>query len=207
MSSNQKEFLFTLALIFISILIAFGLSLTNGLEPETIPEWRGIIPGQTTKREVVSILGPPDNIVVCMKWGKDLENPYDPEHGYLYRRCSFGPLTYEYEEKRAPSKAPGTHQIHFRGNTVWLVVEDMSAYSFEDRLPIDDVIFEFGLPEEEAWNRRYRRRLLYCEQGKIVGVNDIVVEDTFYIEPMTTDECLYEFRFYLTLTDPGVIME
>lgn len=201
--TNQKEFLFVLALITIAILIAFGINLTN--RPETSKGWRGIIPGQTTDREVVAMLGAPDKIVMCMKWGKDLENPYDFMAGYLYRPCSFAPLTYEYEDKRASNKARRTHHIHFRDSVVWLVIENTYAYPFEYIPRKNSLISRFGLPEQEAWDRRNRDKLLYCRQGKIIGVNSLLVEGVFYFEPMTTTECLHEFRFYLTLTPPEVI--
>ena len=77
---TKKHLLFPLAVLIIMILVISSIVLIyyQVIPRNQVPpwHWRGLIPGQTTSEQVIEILGQPDQIIHCDKWGKEAETTY-----------------------------------------------------------------------------------------------------------------------------------
>ncbi len=59
-------------LLGLTISIVANFWFKNGATPSW--SWRNIVPGETTIQEVTLLMGEPDNIVKCERWGENMIN-------------------------------------------------------------------------------------------------------------------------------------
>jgi hypothetical protein len=173
--------------------------------PDPTPSWRGITPGQSTKDEVIELLGQPDEIHPC----EDGEIQVGTMGG-MKENCGDGLLLYRYFEMvdlDSNTRITKKHQVYFQDETVTLIQELWpTRENSEDSLLIADYLDLHGLPEQVTWSSCWftrARALLYCQQGLIIH-SDLLgaAVAVFYFEPMTTSECLQVFRTSIPEVNP-----
>lgn len=184
-----------IAVIIVTIVLLWPRYKESPQNVMSVPNWRGLVPGKTTRQEVIQIMGQPNNIKGCIiqsdTWATDLA------------RCFNGHLIYEYQEQPEQGGPQDTHEIHFLSETVWFIVEDVPR---DSQMTIDRFISRYGLPEKVTWSRMpsYLNAVLFCQQGVIAHANINRVEKVFYFEPMSLDKCLKEFSNEVTTKNPYI---
>lgn len=185
-------FTFLGILLTISLVIGLPVRRSTALLSSTPPTWRGIVPGQTDKQEVIKILGQPDNIVKCEIIGEVTLRSLVG--------CIFSPLTYEYKDIIPSIPLTPTHKIRFRSEKVWVIIE---ARYGSPEISVEEFVEFHGLPEEVTWSKLSPalRATLFCDQGMIVQGGEYVAE-IYYFQPMPLKQCLGEFDNEVAITDP-----
>lgn len=172
-----------------TMIIAFG------------PSWRGIIPGRTSQQEVISIMGQPDEIVKCEI--RSDGNFFDKVVDVL--TCFSAPLTYKYREAPISDAPAVTHEIRFKANKVWVVVEDarLSADS-EGQLTLRQDVEQFGWPDQVTYSRKspYDSAILFCEHGIMLIADENKTEWIYYFVPMPIERCLTTFKNEISVNNP-----
>ncbi len=175
------------------------------------PTWQGITPAQTTRAEVLALLGEPDNTWLC-------EVVYP---GFAIRDYDKGceattdVVQYGYDNAQLPGKRYGWNEIHFNpDDTVDYILVTRWSNPHVEILSKEAFLLQYGKPEQITWSLRdsYSRGLLYCEQGLIFHAvqvrdsdsdNDIGIREAVYFAPMATDQCIEKFSNEITTTDPN----
>lgn len=194
-------------LILLYISIFFGWIYINPtIEISQItPNWKGIIPGQTTKAEVISILGEPEKIHECYaeRWIFGYGNKFS-ENIYLIDCKLSNYVTYFYPAYYI-GKLNSDHEIHFENDVVTHIAESLIGSPEDHELKTPEKVFEyFGHPEDMLWSMRDTGRyaILYCSQGVLIQTRSHSVNNILYFTPMNQNRCLSKFWFEVARSDP-----
>lgn len=146
--------------------------------------WRGIVLGQTKQKGVFQQLGKPTRVISCAEpsksWFKNIED------------CLEGLEIYEYDEFLRKGKAPATHRLYFKQNTIWLIEETGWLHPNAKNLQLENLIKRYGLPEKITWSglSHGQRVIMFCEQGFIIHANTSDVYKIFHFAPKSLEACL-----------------
>lgn len=194
---GKKQAFAILSLLLVVLVIVFiywpkGKNLNQN---STIPSWREIIPGKTTKQEVIQIMGQPDDVFKCEVRLQGLVR--------TILDCFGSHLAYRYEEKQG-NRFPAIHEIHLKSERVWYIIEDIRARSDYEQISIEDFVEQYGFPEKVTWSglSPFLNAVLFCEHGLIVHANTNRVEKVFYFEPMSLNQCLSSFSNEVATENP-----
>lgn len=174
----------------------------SGIPGIATPSWRGVVPGKTKQWDVIAIMGKPDEIHKCHLGDLTWDTPQILDR---ILPCFSPILTYEYKEVRPPRRSPATHEIRFRFATVWTVVEDVWGSAMESSPDLlTRLVGDYGPPETVTFSRRspYVRAFLFCNHGVMVHANEVYASEVFYFVPVSTRECLDEFKDDIATEDP-----
>jgi hypothetical protein len=139
------------------------------------PSWNGIIPGQTTLGQAYAILGKPDRTVLGDQYGVDIYQKRE-ELGWEYVE-----LWYEHRENAA----------------IIVGVFRAIAYPIGGKVPtLDEIVIQYGRPEEVSWSNSCRSRFLLWASEGIASVayaevdlfdwNELHIGSILLFEPMST---------------------
>jgi hypothetical protein len=193
LSLSKKYILAVFGLLFVLAIIVKFWPRGDDMTQNIAPSWRGIIPGETTKQEVIQIMGQPDDIVKCTiwldRWFTDLT------------RCFKGHLIYKYKEQHDNLSA--IHEIHFQSEKVWFIVEDVIPNSDDAQTSIEKFVELYGLPERATWSKLapHFNAVLFCQHGVIVHASGRFGK-VFYFRPMSFNKCLREFSNEVATKNP-----
>lgn len=178
------------------------------LSPTVVaPTWNGITPSQTTREEVLAILGEPDNTFLCVVlYEGSVLRRYETECEQTTEVVQYG-----YYNEQLSGKLYGWNEIHFNPNgTVDYIVETKWPDPNGAILSKEALLLQNGSPEQVVWSRRgvSVRGLLYCERGLIFhtvlggSIKTLRFTEVVYFAPMSTDQCIDKFSNEITTTYP-----
>ncbi|MEM7033389.1 MAG: hypothetical protein AAF629_27805 [Chloroflexota bacterium] len=190
--------LFVITLLLLGAIYLRAINVNHSLAPA----WRGIVPGQTTMKEVVNQLGEPQVTTTCKGQYKD-RGDFIAQLNY-YNTCLTSSRTHYFHEKLASNIAGGTHEIFYNWNTVSVIVENWFAYSRDDRMTVEDFVAKNGQPEMVTWSGRIvpTNVLLYCDKGLIIHAVKIEITHILYFPPVKLEQCLKTFKAEIALDNP-----
>lgn len=200
---RQNLLIVSMVLLFVIIIIWVGTQFLR-LPTADTPKWNGITPSQTTREEVIVILGKPDETWTCLR-------PNDEIDILRYEReCerTSDVVNYGYYQEQLPGKPHGWHEIYFNlNNTVDYVVE--TRWTEPNGESKEAFLLRHGSPERVTWSHRgvRIRGLLYCEQGLIFhvvleGDRGVGIREAVYFTPMPTNQCIDKFFNEIATTNP-----
>ncbi len=205
-SSNKRAIpILLIFLIVIITLFATGDDESIYIAKNPTPNWRGIVPGTTTKEEVLSILGFPDEVYECVSrlGKKNMSQNMD----FVTNCLRIGYDVYKYEEIATSRPAsPSTEQeIHFKDGIVLYIVEDLLVVDENNLttpgrwqvLNVEQFVDINGDPERVTWSMRspHFSALLFCDRGLMLHGNTNVVRWVYYFKPAPLKQCLEMFSY------------
>lgn len=163
------------------------------------PIWGGIIPGITSREEVIEILGEPFEVA------ERNDCPGIP-NCIRYSNLNQADLTYfVYEgEEIIPETLWMHHMIFFVNHVVWLIIEDTTLVAEDDFPIVDRYIESFGTPKNVWWStlNQAERIVLFCEFGIFLEGNQYGIGRVYYFQPMTAEDCVQQFSAFMAVEDP-----
>lgn len=170
------------------------------------PTSNGITPAQSTRADVLALLGEPDETWDCLSPRTRGESRYAVECNHPSDLVHYG---YYYEG--IPDDLFGWYEIQFNGDdTVNYVVDSRRVAGDLESMSVAEFLTQYGKPEQVVWSWRGggRRGLLYCEQGFILhakqpAMKGVWIQEIVYFAPLTTAQCLGTFYNEVVTTDPN----
>lgn len=167
------------------------------------PNWRGIIPGKTTKQEVIEKIWYPSMSITCQIDELAIETV---TWGEIVVDCTGGMTLYRFEEIKELRDDDGTfigttlivNEVYFRNDVVFLIIED-TAIQQEDYLRLDDFMEKHGDPDRKTWSQSItggKYMYWYCKDGLIVNTSGELIFWKLYFEPMPLNSCIENFEIW-----------
>lgn len=205
MRSSMRQNLFIVSMILLLIIIGGGMQFLRRPTADT-PVWNGIVPSQTTREEVIALLGEPDKRWLCV-WPN---HGIDPIRHRKECELTAGVVNYGYYHEQLPEGPYGFHHIQFNKNgRVDYIVETKWSALDEAPLTVSELFADYGKPERATWSLRNtaRNAILYCRQGLIMhatSVEDqtIIISEIVYFAPISTEQCVNKFFNEITIINP-----
>lgn len=192
-------------LFLLSLLVFFAwrsFSQESELSPVT-PTWNGIVPGQTTVKEVESILGEPERISECYAVQRFGGGNKFLVYRYLFECNLNNYITYFF-----PAYDIGNlntyHEIHFANDVVFYITERVTGARENHDLKTPEKVFDYyGIPEDVTWSRggSNNNAILYCKRGIIIQSRIRGVDEILYFTPMSLNQCYDKFWFEISRYD------
>lgn len=188
MIKSRKRAIIFVLLIFVG-LIFFTLYLCReaiGKNNSDSPNWYGIIPGTSTREDVVLLLGKADISTTTFLYRENLmyfgDTKFDgiPEERFAYLNITL-----------------------FFGKVVSIRETLNVTYSVEHDYFPDRIFEEKGIPEKLLFEKNVgAHAILYCESGVIYFVGSKVVSEILYFSPRNSTWCTFSFSSILAKNPP-----
>lgn len=190
--------LISLTIFLLSIVVEDVFIDRNAFKNIPPPNWQGIIPGESDRDDVISILGEPDRI----QRESDRDNEFsiidEPDE---IQQFWMGKEVFVYKRfynSEISGEAYYYDYVHLELGTVYQIIEWL-VRDIESGNPLtpEQVFEQYGKPEKVTWSNDWGWLILYCNQGKIYSSMETLVLFIMYFEPMETSDCISKFSEYI----------